>query len=147
MIIALLARHHLSCETLFLECFLGRTTHLPAFGWMIATDMIAAYNETRSSLPFEYTTLAGYDEGDCCSCTCDPNGYYDCGEFGYDCIDPEAACVDDDDGVTENVASSCVPAFSSNGFCDPDNNNELCGMWNMLSSMRQAKRSFGWAKA
>ncbi len=77
-------------------------------GWMVATDIIAEYNEIRSLSPFEYTTLAGYDGGDCCSCTCDPDTYYGygCGEYGYACIDPEAACVDDDDGVTQSMMHS-----------------------------------------
>ncbi len=71
--------------------------------------------------------MAGYDGGDCCSCTCDPNGYYDCGGFRYACIDPEAACVDDDD-ITEAIASSCIPEYISDGLCDPENNIEICGM-------------------
>ncbi len=36
----------------------------------------------------------GYDGGDCCSCTCAAGDYHECGEAGFDCIDPEAPCVD-----------------------------------------------------
>ncbi|CAM9232379.1 unnamed protein product [Ectocarpus sp. 6 AP-2014] len=42
------------------------------------------------------TEVCGYDGGDCCSCTCEP-GAFNCGG-GYNCIDPEAVCVEDDDG-------------------------------------------------
>ncbi|CAM9650954.1 unnamed protein product [Ectocarpus fasciculatus] len=42
------------------------------------------------------TEVCGYDGGDCCSCTCEP-GDFNCGGQ-YNCIDPDAECVEDDDG-------------------------------------------------
>ncbi|CAM9716325.1 unnamed protein product [Ectocarpus sp. 12 AP-2014] len=42
------------------------------------------------------TEVCGYDGGDCCSCTCEPVAFNCGGE--YNCIDPEAVCVEDDDG-------------------------------------------------
>eukprot|EP00752_Nemacystus_decipiens_P011502 g10214.t1 len=38
----------------------------------------------------------GYDGGDCCECTCSPRNF-NCGG-NYNCIDPSAECVEDDDG-------------------------------------------------
>lgn len=42
--------------------------------------------------------LAGYDGGDCCVCTCQDGPDYECGDLGFSCIDPDAPCVDDEDG-------------------------------------------------
>lgn len=40
--------------------------------------------------------LAGYDGGDCCSCTCTdaPEDDYQCGGNGFNCVDPGAPCMD-----------------------------------------------------
>lgn len=37
---------------------------------------------------------AGYDGGDCCSCTCEdaPADFYQCGQSGFACVDPDALC-------------------------------------------------------
>eukprot|EP00903_Cladosiphon_okamuranus_P020186 g18529.t1 len=43
------------------------------------------------------SAACGYDKGDCCQCTCVPTADYNCGG-NYNCIDPQATCVDDDDG-------------------------------------------------
>ncbi|CAM9801872.1 unnamed protein product, partial [Ectocarpus sp. 8 AP-2014] len=50
----------------------------------------------------------GYDGGDCCECTC-VDASYSCGNFGFACIDPAAACVDDD-YITAEIAESCYYA-------------------------------------
>lgn len=47
----------------------------------------------------------------CCECTCDPGEHVDddwrCGpSAGYACVDPEAACVDDD-SVTIDMLEVC----------------------------------------
>ncbi len=48
-----------------------------------------------------------YDGGDCCSCTCEDTSNQECGRSGgFACIDPEAACVDDDD-ITVDVVDKC----------------------------------------
>lgn len=49
----------------------------------------------------------GYDSGDCCSCTCVDTDDYTCGENGdFQCIDPAAPCVDDDD-ITADQVENC----------------------------------------
>ncbi len=96
---------------------------------MLATERwLSACTENRSSPSFEYTTLAGYDGGDCCSCTCAPDAYWVCGGYGYACIDPEAACVDDDDVTDDAIASNCFVAYVGDGLCNAFNNIEVCGM-------------------
>ena len=44
----------------------------------------------------------GYDGGDCCPSTCE-SSYYQCGDFPFDCIDPQAC----------EVTGECEPAPSS----------------------------------
>eukprot|EP00904_Undaria_pinnatifida_P003009 jgi/Undpi1/12709/HiC_scaffold_6.g02377.m1 len=85
----------------------------------------------------------GYDGGDCCECTC-VSAAYTCGDSthgGYACIDPSAACVNDDDATflppTEDfsdtlttstrTSSPCVTEFVGDGDCDRINNCEECG--------------------
>lgn len=45
-------------------------------------------------LPLSHS--AGYDGGDCCECTCEGDSVYSCRAGTFNCIDPEAWCVDDD---------------------------------------------------
>ncbi|CAM9439439.1 unnamed protein product, partial [Ectocarpus sp. 12 AP-2014] len=87
----------------------------------------------------------GYDGGDCCECTCvalpqaSPEddgwddvwdddwgdiGYADCGGK-FACIDPNAACVNDDD-ITVDIDESCDTVSMGDARCDMDNNNEAC---------------------
>ncbi|CAM9269075.1 unnamed protein product [Pylaiella littoralis] len=69
----------------------------------------------------------GYDGGDCCSCTCDPeNGNeYTCQDFA--CIDPEAPCVNDDD-LTAGMLDICGDLLNNgNSWCDYENNSAECG--------------------
>ncbi|CAB1108035.1 unnamed protein product [Ectocarpus sp. CCAP 1310/34] len=68
----------------------------------------------------------GFDGGDCCECTCE-DGEYTCGQYvGYACIDPGAACVDDD-AVTVDMMENCYDASRiGNGACDSLLNNEEC---------------------
>lgn len=64
--------------------------------------------------------FAGYDGGDCCACDCtaNQNTIFVCGteSSGYKCIDPNSACVDDDDyvpdfaGATNSLARPCSAA-------------------------------------
>lgn len=96
-----------------------------------------------NSAAFSRTSWAGYDGGDCCECTC-VSAAYTCGDSthgGYACIDPSAACVDDDDATflppTEDfsdtlttstrTSSPCVTEFVGDGDCDRINNCEECG--------------------
>lgn len=87
----------------------------------------------------------GYDGGDCCPCTCSSTLIYSCGEGGFDCIDPGAfnatGCdLTDADSVGNSdvdpssssaegnsTYSSCHISYYNDGFCDPINNNALCG--------------------
>ncbi|CAB1110126.1 unnamed protein product [Ectocarpus sp. CCAP 1310/34] len=45
---------------------------------------------------------------------------------GFACIDPDAPCVDDDD-ITIEMAQICATLGLGDGWCDQDNNNEICG--------------------
>ena len=48
-----------------------------------------------------------YDGGDCCSCTCEDTPNQECGRWGgFACIDPSAACVNDDD-ITVDMLDVC----------------------------------------
>ncbi|CAM9608575.1 unnamed protein product, partial [Ectocarpus fasciculatus] len=82
--------------------------------------------------------LCGYDGGDCCECTCEVSNlssthalnaddvwdddwdrrFGGCGD-GFACIDPNAACVDDDD-ITVDLDESCNASTP----------NKTCGRWN-----------------
>ncbi|CAM9166931.1 unnamed protein product, partial [Hapterophycus canaliculatus] len=74
--------------------------------------------------------LCDYDGGDCCSCTCDDARASDngntCGNDGYQCIDPSAECVDDDD-VSSAMVFACSVEYIGDGDCHPQNNMEICG--------------------
>eukprot|EP00904_Undaria_pinnatifida_P003008 jgi/Undpi1/12708/HiC_scaffold_6.g02376.m1 len=74
------------------------------------------------------TEACGYDGGDCCECTCVTSSYT-CGENGgYACLDPDAACVDDDDITTlPSSEEACIEGFLSDGDCDLTNNIDECG--------------------
>lgn len=84
--------------------------------------------------------VSGYDGGDCCQCTCVSTTSFTCGDNfhgGFQCIDPSAPCVADDDFTSNQsdeesyteytTSSSCVPDVFSDGACDLSNNNEDCG--------------------
>ena len=45
-----------------------------------------------------------YDGGDCCLCTCRDWSYYECGEYGYNCSDPDAI------GLEASICSEYQPA-------------------------------------
>ncbi|CAN0370169.1 unnamed protein product, partial [Ectocarpus sp. 8 AP-2014] len=73
----------------------------------------------------------GYDGGDCCECTCehpwDDDGWACASNgSGFACIDPAAPCVDDDDITAVMVENCGNVAGVGNGWCDDENNNELC---------------------
>lgn len=70
-----------------------------------------------------FVYLEGYDSGDCCQCTCVSTPDYTCGDRGFQCIDPSASCVEDDD----DAAVSCITIYFGDGDCDARNNNEDCG--------------------
>ncbi|CAM9259205.1 unnamed protein product, partial [Ectocarpus fasciculatus] len=67
----------------------------------------------------------GFDGGDCCECDCEaPDSWDNCGEAGYACIDPNSACVGDDD----YIEGACGDRDSlKDGNCDLENNVEGCG--------------------
>ncbi|CAM9449894.1 unnamed protein product, partial [Ectocarpus sp. 12 AP-2014] len=73
----------------------------------------------------------GYDGGDCCECTCvnpqaDNDFYCSKTGSGFACIDPDAPCVDDDD-ITVDMVENCNVRALGDGYCDQENNNEICG--------------------
>jgi len=75
------------------------------------------------------TAECNYDMGDCCKESCDPNSLYACaakegdayGPFGFYCIDPQYAHIDEDRCQAENRE------WIGDGGCDPDYNTEACG--------------------
>jgi len=75
------------------------------------------------------TAECNYDMGDCCKESCDPNSLYGCaskegdayGPFGFYCIDPQYARIDEDRCLAENRE------WIGDGGCDPDYNTEACG--------------------
>lgn len=75
-----------------------------------------------------------YDGGDCCECTCDPANArslrdFACDQFvGFACIDPNAACVDDDD-ITVDMLGLCAVLLIGDGECDDYNNKPECGKY------------------
>eukprot|EP00752_Nemacystus_decipiens_P018348 g16460.t1 len=75
-----------------------------------------------------------YDGGDCCKCTCIPppasagDDDYACTDDinFFACVDPDAACVDDDD-ITVDILENCGrPGSIGDGFCDQENNKAEC---------------------
>lgn len=62
---------------------------------------------------------------------------FDCGTVGFNCIDPEAACVDEDGYVplynyyytddTSYTSATCLPTLAGDGLCDSTQNNAECG--------------------
>lgn len=82
---------------------------------------------------------SGYDDGDCCACTCVSTEDFTCGDDehgGYACLDPNAPCDDDDYTVGESSPYSlseyttdydCATGWFSDAICDTENNNADCG--------------------
>ncbi|CAM9132154.1 unnamed protein product [Ectocarpus sp. 13 AM-2016] len=73
------------------------------------------------------TPECAYDGGDCCPCTCQDDSDDDWACTTFACIDPEAACVNDDDITVDMVVNCIYPVDIGNGWCDGANNNEECG--------------------
>lgn len=47
--------------------------------------------------------------------------------YSFACIDPDAACVNDDD-ITVDMFENCGYVLGiGNGYCDENNNTEECG--------------------
>eukprot|EP00752_Nemacystus_decipiens_P018357 g16468.t1 len=76
-----------------------------------------------------------YDGGDCCECTCqpliEPNDEDDrdprvLGCFDFACLDPEAACFDDDSITIDKLEECENVLYIGDGKCNPGNNIELC---------------------
>ncbi|CAM9177738.1 unnamed protein product, partial [Ectocarpus fasciculatus] len=80
------------------------------------------YCSTRLNTP-----ECAYDGGDCCSCTCQNDLDDDWGCRTFACIDPEAACVNDDDITTDMFEICSDPLDIGDGRCNQGNNNEACG--------------------
>lgn len=73
---------------------------------------------------------SGYDGGDCCRCTCISFDGSPCGTGNeFECRDPTAPCIDDDDANTSGYTSTfkCLTEFFGDGDCDLENNEEDCG--------------------
>ena len=90
----------------------------------LATDVL--------DLSLCFRPTSGYDQGDCCECTCVSTTSYTCGDEvhgGFECLDPGAPCVDDTDDASSfgSPQSMCNPSFFADGDCDLVNNNEACG--------------------
>jgi hypothetical protein len=91
----------------------------PSFLGDGACDPNAPYN----------TAECGYDRGDCCRETCDTDTTYGCnakegdefGPFGFYCLDPQYAYIDEEECKTENRE------WIGDGGCDPEYNTKACG--------------------
>lgn len=75
--------------------------------------------------------LAGFDGGDCCSCTCE-TGLYTCGSGGYACLDLAADCAEPStsftDDTSETYRSCSDSSFSAgDGYCNDAFNIRDCG--------------------
>jgi hypothetical protein len=71
------------------------------------------------------TDACNWDEGDCCSSTCQSTSSYDCGHSGFTCLNPDGSNVDGD----------CEVGFTSwlgDGLCDTSGNynTESCS-WDL----------------
>lgn len=84
----------------------------------------------------------GWDEGDCCRCTCEDTDDFFCGENGFECLDPSAATNCSTDSPTQSPVVTLPPIpteitaypdcggpsnWISDGYCDSENNNAQCG--------------------
>ena len=80
-------------------------------------DMDGGYN----------TDGCGWDGGDCCTSTCDPDALYTCGSAGYDCQDPS---IEAPINWTETGCNASLDLFHyyADGYCD-----ELLGPFNTLA--------------
>jgi hypothetical protein len=75
------------------------------------------------------TAECGYDRGDCCRETCNTDTTYGCkakegdefGPFGFYCLDPQHAYIDEKECKTENRE------WIGDGGCDPEYNTKACG--------------------
>lgn len=99
--------------------------------------------QLATSIKRLFRTVSGFDGGDCCECTCVSTPSFTCGDGShgdFDCIDPDAPCVDEDDDMDSLPANddvstssgsttslSCIPDYFSDGICDFINNDEVCG--------------------
>lgn len=77
---------------------------------------------------FQNTETCYYDGGDCCPCTCEGDGYYECGFQGYDCKDPAAECNVRSSTFTSWYTSDtyCFDEFYGDGYCDEFQNYAHC---------------------
>lgn len=60
-------------------------------------------------------------------CTCQDTPDNTCGRNGFDCIDPEAPCMNGDDDTIDLLENCDDVERIGNGECDMNNNNEQCG--------------------
>jgi hypothetical protein len=85
------------------------------------------------------TAECGYDLGDCCRESCNPDTPFGCaakegddyGPFGYYCIDPDYSSMDVNACQAENRE------WIGDGGCDPEYNNAACG-WDGGDCCRQS---------
>jgi len=81
------------------------------------------------SYPPYNTPECGYDLGDCCRESCNPDTPFKCaakegdayGPFGYYCLDPRYSAIDEEACNAENRE------WVGDGGCDPDYNTQECG--------------------
>lgn len=86
-----------------------------------------------------YISRLDYDGGDCCYCSCrKTDDGRDCDHGNFQCIDPAAACVDDDDITVDNVGV-CATYAMSNAYCDEENNKPECSEYVVWSWSKKSK--------
>ena len=74
---------------------------------------------------FNNNEACGWDGGDCCECTCQDEGYFDCGDSKYFCRDPDSGCTDPLFDKYINCTGELLDY--GNGWCNSENYNEACG--------------------
>ena len=70
-----------------------------------------------------------WDEGDCCASTCDTAAEFDCGSYGYSCLDPYACENTGECSAPEPEgpdANGCTQDWFQDGYCDESNNTDVC---------------------
>ena len=89
--------------------------------------------------PSNNSELCEWDGGDCCPSTCSEDAQFQCGDYPWDCQDPNACentgeCEPapeyedpwSDEASWGDGGAECAESWIGDGWCDPNNNSELC---------------------
>lgn len=89
-----------------------------------SSDSISSIGDGYCDWLTNNNKACGYDEGDCCECTCilNPNRDYSC-EF-FECLDPNSGCADP--SLSQYTNCTGYVSMIGNSRCNSENNNEAC---------------------